>query len=214
MTVYELIGRFIDDCCTIDAGATVPTPDLYRAFCDWWPADPPTPSARLFARRLHALGFVSGKRTKNNGPRLRNGLRLKGDDSRAVVDFPRPAPAPPTTTDDPPDPSTPEPPSSLSDGAARWWREVNADFELSTHQRMILTLAAQTWDRAQRLDAAIQADGEVFKKANGDWAPRPEVAAYAKATSEFRQLVRELGFDLESAHDHRPPRVATAKAKR
>ncbi len=73
-------------------------------------------------------------------------LRLKGDDSRAVVDFPRAAPEPPTTTDEPPDPSTTEPPSSLSDGATRWWREVNAESEAAYLRRLGLLLVGETSD--------------------------------------------------------------------
>ena len=102
---------------------------------------------------------------------------------------------------------TPSPPSHLTPHTAVWWRSVVADYELEQHHVRLLTAAAEAWDRAQAARAAIDANGLTFTDRFDQPRSRPEVRIEQQSVALFARLIRELGLDLESPTESRPPRT-------
>ena len=55
----------------------------------------------------------------------------------------------------------PRAPQHLSTQARAWWRSVVKDWDLEEHERLVLTAAAETWDRIQRREV-IDEEGMTY----------------------------------------------------
>ena len=86
------------------------------------------------------------------------------------------------------------------------WREgVSAEYALEPHHLKLLTLAAESWDRATQAREAIAEHGLTYLDRFGSPRKRPEVSVAEAATIAFARLCRELDLSEDSAPDNRPP---------
>jgi putative DNA primase/helicase len=77
----DILAKFIDERCVIDAQAWVVSGTLYAVYMAWCKSSGEEPvSNTAFGKRLTERGFVANRRS--NGERIRSGIRLMGDDER------------------------------------------------------------------------------------------------------------------------------------
>jgi phage terminase small subunit len=98
-----------------------------------------------------------------------------------------------------------KPPGHLRTETQRWWAGVLSEYLLEAHHIKLLTLAAESWDRATEAREAIAEHGLTFCDRFGSPRKRPEVSIAEAATIAFARLCRELDLSEDSAPDHRPP---------
>lgn len=97
-------------------------------------------------------------------------------------------------------------PDHLSDASRLWWTEVVADYELEPHHLRLLTLAAESFDRATEAREMIDRDGMVIPTATGGLKSHPAVAIERDCRLAFARLVRELDLDsVPAPAATRPP---------
>jgi hypothetical protein len=89
----------------------------------------------------------------------------------------------------------------------RWWGAVIAEYELEEHHVRLLTLAAESWDRATQAREAIDREGLTYVDRFGTPRVRPEVAVERDSRIAFARLLRELSLDVEPPAEVRPPRL-------
>lgn len=106
-------------------------------------------------------------------------------------------------------------PAHLRAATAKWWRSVNADFDLDPHHVRLLTLAAEAWDRGQQAREIIDSEGMTFVDRFGSPKPRPEVAIERDSRIGFARLLRELALDgVDGPEAPRAPRTADYGSRR
>jgi phage terminase small subunit len=96
-------------------------------------------------------------------------------------------------------------PTHLRKLTQAWWEGVNAEYALEPHHLKLLTLAADSWDRATQAREAIAEHGLTYTDRFGSPRKRPEVSIAEGATIAFARLCRELDLSEDSAPDNRPP---------
>jgi phage terminase small subunit len=96
-------------------------------------------------------------------------------------------------------------PTHLRKPTQVWWEGVNAEYALEPHHLKLLTLAAESWDRATLAREAITEHGLTYTDRFGSPRKRPEVSIAEGATIAFARLYRELDLSEDSAPDNRPP---------
>jgi phage terminase small subunit len=97
-----------------------------------------------------------------------------------------------------------EPPKHLRAETAKWFQSVTKDYELEPHHIRLLTLAAQSWDRAEQAREALAEHGLTFEDRFHQPHARPEVSIERDSRIAFARLLRELCLDLEPPTS-RPP---------
>ena len=97
----------------------------------------------------------------------------------------------------------PTPPKHLSAAAKKWWKQVDREFELEDHHRHLLTLAAQSWDRATQAREVIAEEGITVLDRYGCPKAHPAVAIERDSQLRFARLLREMQLDDEPE----PPRI-------
>lgn len=98
-------------------------------------------------------------------------------------------------------------PDHLKPETKQWFQDVISEFELEPHHVRILTLAAEAWDRTQEARAALATNGITYTDRFGAPRCRPEVAVERDSRIAFTRCVRELGLDLPTPTESRPPRT-------
>ena len=105
--------------------------------------------------------------------------------------------------------STIKPPVHLRKLTQEWWSSVNAEYALEPHHLKLLTLAAESWDRATLAREAITENGLTYLDRFGSPRKRPEISIAEAATIAFARLCRELDLNEEdsSPGESRPPAI-------
>lgn len=90
-------------------------------------------------------------------------------------------------------------PKHLSAAARKWWSLIVDEYDLDgdTAGVLLLTKAAEAWDRAERCRKRIDADGEVLIDRFGQPKPHPLLAAERDARSQFLAALKAMNLDLE-----------------
>ncbi len=99
----------------------------------------------------------------------------------------------------------PKPPAHLAAPTRRWWSAVVDEYVLDPHHVRLLTLAAESWDRAAQARRILADEGLTFEDRWGAPHPRPEVAIERDSRVAFARLLRELALDVSAPDDSRPP---------
>jgi hypothetical protein len=102
----------------------------------------------------------------------------------------------------------PKPPRHLRLATRRWWATVVADFELEPHHLMLLTKAAEAFDRAEQAREILAKEGLTYEDRFDQPRARPEVGIERDSRLGFARLLRELALDANEPDDIRPPRLA------
>ncbi|MCK4487445.1 MAG: P27 family phage terminase small subunit [Desulfobacterales bacterium] len=97
-------------------------------------------------------------------------------------------------------------PKDLSKESAKFWNDTLKIYELQPHHEKILEAACGEWDIVIESEAAIRREGVYLKDRFGQVKPHPAIQVKQKSKNLFRLLLRELGLDLQSPEDSRPPR--------
>ncbi len=105
-------------------------------------------------------------------------------------------------------PSKPAAPRHLSDASRRVWRSTVAAYELADHHLILLTLALEATDAAERARATLERDGEyTVTRTTGVVRAHPAAAVGNLASIRAARLWRELNLDEDTDADARPPRI-------
>jgi phage terminase small subunit len=102
-------------------------------------------------------------------------------------------------------PSTKAPPKHLSAAMKHWWKQVERSCELEPHERHLLQLAAEAFDRAQEARAVLDRRGAVYSDRFEQPKARPEAAIERDARRDFAAIVRQLA--IPEAPNATPPLV-------
>jgi phage terminase small subunit len=102
----------------------------------------------------------------------------------------------------------PHAPAHLESATAAWWLEVVTTWDLDAHHVRLLTLAAESFDRAVQARQIINRRGLTFKDRFGQPKPRPEVGIERDSRIAFARLLRELDLDIDApADESRTPQL-------
>jgi phage terminase small subunit len=98
------------------------------------------------------------------------------------------------------------PPKHLKSETQKWFASVVEEYELEPHHVKLLTLAAESWDRAQAARMALEQHGLTYIDRFNAPPKRPEVSIAEASTIAFARLTRELDLDCGSpATTSQPP---------
>jgi P27 family predicted phage terminase small subunit len=104
---------------------------------------------------------------------------------------------------------TKAPPRHLSKAMQAWWRQVEKACVLEPHDRHLLQLACEAFDRAQAARAVLDKEGTIFLDRFEQPKARPEAAIECDARRDFAALVRQLSIPPEEVpHDASSPPFA------
>ncbi len=95
-------------------------------------------------------------------------------------------------------------PRHLTASSRRFWDSILRDYELEVHHRELLQLACQALDRGAEARRAINEHGAYIQGRFGLKA-NPALGVERDAAIRAARLLRELGLDLESPANSRPP---------
>jgi P27 family predicted phage terminase small subunit len=90
-----------------------------------------------------------------------------------------------------------KPPAHLSKPMQAWWRQVERNCVLEPHDRHLLQLAAEAFDRAQAARAVLDKEGTIYLDRFEQPKARPEAAIERDARRDFAALVRQLSIPPE-----------------
>ena len=99
-----------------------------------------------------------------------------------------------------------EAPDHLKPATREWWQSVLRDWALEPHHVRLLTLAGESWDRAQEAREVIDADGLTVTDRFDQLRPHPLLAVERDNRIAFARFVRELRLDDSEPEDPRLPR--------
>ena len=107
--------------------------------------------------------------------------------------------------------SKPKAPKGLSRAAATFWRDVNEQFELEDHHRVLLEQACHCLDRIAQAKSAIDEQGILIADRFGQTKENPASHVEISNKRMFKALVRELGLDVAAVDEgyDRVRRLAT-----
>jgi phage terminase small subunit len=97
------------------------------------------------------------------------------------------------------------PPRHLKPETKKWFASVMDEYELEPHHIKLLTLAAESWDRATQAREALAEHGICYTDRFGAPRKRPEVSIEEAARIAFARLTRELDLDCGSPATPQPP---------
>jgi len=95
-------------------------------------------------------------------------------------------------------------PRNLSAEGKTLWRAVLAEYELGAHHCALLATALEAHDRMREAQRAVERDGPYVDGRFGVKS-HPGLAVERDSRLAFARLIRELGLDLETPAQSRPP---------
>jgi phage terminase small subunit len=101
-----------------------------------------------------------------------------------------------------------KPPKTLSPAARRWWSSIQVEFGIEdAGGLLVLTTAAEAFDRMKAAEAMIQRDGMTALDRFRQPKPHPAVNIERDARGQMLAALRDLRLDLEPLRDGpgRPP---------
>jgi phage terminase small subunit len=100
----------------------------------------------------------------------------------------------------------PKPPMTLSNAAKRWWREIQREFSIDDPGGLlVLTSAAEAFDRTKQAEAMVKAEGITTIDRFGQAKTHPAVIIERDSRAQMLAALRDLHLDLEPLRD-RPGR--------
>jgi hypothetical protein len=80
----------------------------------------------------------------------------------------------------------------LTNATEAWVKQIETDYVLGSHQKMLLRAAGEAWDRSRECRQAIARDGMFVRSARGLVIPHPGVKAERDAVKSFQDLLKQL----------------------
>ena len=91
------------------------------------------------------------------------------------------------------------PPANLGPAGLRLWQSVLTDYDISDAGGLaLLEQIAFSYERAERLRAEIDKDGEIVRARNGSIRERPGLRGELAARSFVARSLQRLGVNLEA----------------
>ncbi len=87
-------------------------------------------------------------------------------------------------------------PSHLATSTREWWRSVIQNWHLEPHHIRLLTLAAESFDRAAECRRVIQKEGLISKDRYGQPRLHPAADEERRAKALFATLLKQLNLDV------------------
>jgi phage terminase small subunit len=100
---------------------------------------------------------------------------------------------------------SPKAPRHLRAATRRWFEQICNDYELESHHLMLLTLAAEAWDRHLDAREVLEKQGMTFKDNFKNVKARPEIAVERDCRNAFARMIRELKLEEPPPETPRPP---------
>jgi phage terminase small subunit len=100
---------------------------------------------------------------------------------------------------------SPKAPRHLRAPTRRWFEQICADYELESHHLMLLTLAAEAWDRHVAAREVLTDEGMTFIDKFENIKPRPEIMVERDCRNAFARMLRELRLEAPPPEAPRPP---------
>jgi phage terminase small subunit len=92
----------------------------------------------------------------------------------------------------------PRSPAHLEPKTRAWWRSVVRDWDLEAHERMLLTAAAECWDRIMQARQVVDELGMTYLDRFDQPKQRPEVSIERLEKIAFLKIMKQLNLeDLE-----------------
>ena len=99
------------------------------------------------------------------------------------------------------------PPDSLEETGAKFWEKVLSEYDLiDTHDLERLSMASKCLDDLATIEARIKTDGMFTTNRYGATVEHPGVKMIRDTRMLFIKIIRELGLDIVTPGDSRPPR--------
>ena len=98
----------------------------------------------------------------------------------------------------------PKAPRHLTKEMRQWWEKVVRGWELDDHHILLLTKAAESFDRSEQARRILKRKGVTYSDRFGQPTARPEISIERDSRLAFARLVRELNFS-EAPETPRPP---------
>jgi phage terminase small subunit len=101
-----------------------------------------------------------------------------------------------------------KPPKGLSIAAKRWWCHLQTEFGIEDPGGLvILTAAAEAFDRTKQAEAMVKAEGLTTLDRFGQQKPHPAVNIARDARAQMLTAIKQLRLDIEPLRDGpgRPP---------
>ena len=91
--------------------------------------------------------------------------------------------------------SLPAPPSHLSEEMQAWWRQIVADFDMSSHHLHVLLCACDSFDRMTEAREILRKEGLTMMTAANGTKVHPCVAVERDSRNALMRAIRELDLD-------------------
>jgi phage terminase small subunit len=102
--------------------------------------------------------------------------------------------------------NSPRPPKHLAPATRKWWADVVNTYVLEPHHQRLLTLAAESWDRAQQARELVAKEGLTFRDRFGCPRRHPATAIETENKIVYARMLRELDLDVDPPSEGtRPP---------
>lgn len=101
--------------------------------------------------------------------------------------------------------NSPKAPGHLRLQTRRWFEQILNDYELESHHLMLLTLAAEAWDRHLDAREVLSKKGMTFTDKFRNVKPRLEVMIERDSRNAFARMMRELRLEEPPPEAPRPP---------
>ena len=98
-------------------------------------------------------------------------------------------------------------PKGLRKAGKQFWQKVLLEYELSEiHDLERLAMACKCLDDLADIEAQVELDGKFVKNRYGSPVEHPGLKMVRDSRMLFIKIIRELGFDLTTGPESRPPR--------
>src|SRR5262245_21950011 len=101
----------------------------------------------------------------------------------------------------------PDPPRPLGPAGLALWQAIQTDYSITDQGGIaMLLVGCQAFDRAERLRAQIDADGEVIRLRNGSVRAHPAIRDEVACRAQVMRAIEKLGLNYEAIKPvGRPP---------
>ena len=102
-------------------------------------------------------------------------------------------------------------PSHLATSSRIWWRSVIQNWHLEPHHVKLLTLAAESFDRAAECRRIIKRDGLMSQDRYGQPRLHPAADEERRAKALFASLLKQLALDADPEGAEERKRIMGSK---
>lgn len=95
----------------------------------------------------------------------------------------------------------------LSGKSQKFYKKILAEYDLDDHHVVLLIKVCELLDMADQARLTIASEGMFTVDRYGTAKSHPAVKIMLDSTAQARMCLREIGLDLETTIESRPPRM-------